>query len=229
LSIPKLGATDFGHRIAAQFGLTLVHPRPGLVPLTFDGAELEFCRGLSGISLEAEVSCGNQHFRENILFTHRGLSGPAILQISSYWNPGLPISVDLSPAVDLGQYLRTRQSSDAGITSVLSEIFPRRFVASWCERNLLSGPMTRHSLKRLSAVAEGLHKWTIRPLGTEGYEKAEVTCGGVNTDELSSRTMESKKVRGLFLIGEVLDVTGHLGGYNFQWAWASGFSAGQYV
>ena len=188
LSIPKMGATDFGYKVARQFDIRVTEPRPGLVPLTVGGDEGRSLRELSGVSFDAHVACGRVSFRENILFTHRGLSGPAILQISSYWKPGDAITIE------------PRQQ-------------PRRFTQKWRE---LYGtkPMSR---------------WTLTPSGTEGYTKAEVTVGGVDTNELSSKTMEVRSVPGLYFIGEVVDVTGHLGGFNFQWAWASGFVAGQYV
>jgi predicted Rossmann fold flavoprotein len=188
LSIPKIGASDFGYKAARQFGLKVTELRPGLVPLTLGGDEGRLLRDLSGVSLEADVSFGRMTFQENILFTHRGLSGPAILQISSYWKPGEPVLIG------------PKQQ-------------PRRFVQKWRE---LYG-------------SEPIADWSVRPSGTEGYAKAEVTVGGVDTNQLSSKTMEARNVPGLYFIGEVVDVTGHLGGFNFQWAWASGFVAGQYV
>ncbi len=229
LSIPKIGATDFGYRIAKQFGLNVNQTKPGLVPLTFTKKEIAFFSELSGVSLDAIVSCNGVSFRENILFTHRGLSGPAILQISSYWNPGDSISINLSPDIELQVFLKERQQSTVELVTVLSEMFPKRFAQLWCGRFTPSMPMNRYTLKKLSTVASQLHEWKLTPTGTEGYSKAEVTCGGVDTNELSSKTMESKKVPGLYFIGEVVDVTGQLGGYNFQWAWASGYVAGQYV
>lgn len=194
LSIPKIGATDFGYKIARQFGLRLTEVRPALVPLTLGGDEGHALRELSGVSLDARVTCGRTSFRENVLFTHRGLSGPAILQISSFWRPGNAITID-----------------------VLSEPPPRRFLQKW--RELHGSP---------GSLAD-LHEWKLMPSGTEGYSKAEVTLGGVDTNMLSSKTMESRNLPGLYFIGEVVDVTGQLGGFNFQWAWASGFVAGQYV
>ncbi len=229
LSIPKLGASDIGYRVAKQFGLRIISPKPGLVPFVLSGEELSFCSDLSGVSVDSSVSCGGQSFRENILFTHRGLSGPAILQISSYWNPGDEISIDLSPEVNLRELFREKQQTDDDFAMVLAGILPRRLAKKWCERFASPVPMHRHSIRSLSELADRLHDWKLVPEGTEGYGKAEVTCGGVDTDELSSKTMESRKIPGLFFIGEVVDVTGHLGGYNFQWAWASGFVAGQYV
>ncbi|HLF14683.1 MAG TPA: NAD(P)/FAD-dependent oxidoreductase [Bacteroidota bacterium] len=229
LSIPKLGATDLGYRIAEQFGLRINDPRPGLVPLTLAGEDLEFASGLSGVSIDAAVTCGRTTFRENILFTHRGLSGPAILQISSYWRPGTSVTLDLSPGSDVGKILAGRRGERTELSTVLSEILPKRFVKAWCGRFAASRPMSGHSNGELKRIASGLHSWTIVPAGTEGFAKAEVTCGGIDTGELSSKTMESKKVPGLCFIGEVVDVTGHLGGYNFQWAWASGYVAGLYA
>ncbi|MBI3194783.1 MAG: NAD(P)/FAD-dependent oxidoreductase [Ignavibacteriae bacterium] len=229
LSIPKIGATDFGYRVAKQFGLNISQTKPGLVPLTFTKKDVGFFSELSGVSLDAIVSCNRVSFRENILFTHRGLSGPAILQISSYWNQGDAISVNLSPDVDLYAFLKERQQATTELVTILSEIFPKRFAQLWCERFTPSLPINRYTLKKLSVIASQLHDWKLKPTGTEGYEKAEVTCGGVDTNELSSKTMEAKKVSGLYFIGEVVDVTGQLGGYNFQWAWASGFVAGEYA
>jgi len=229
LSIPKLGATDFGYRLAKQFGLNVTSTRPGLVPLTFSKDDLSFFSKLSGVSLNAIVSCHGKAFRENILFTHRGLSGPAILQISSYWNQGDAISINLSPDVDLLEFFKQKHGSNIELTTALSEFLPKRFAILWCEQNASSMPIHRYSIKELSSIAAQLHDWKLVPEGTEGYSKAEVTCGGADTNELSSKTMQAKKVPGLFVIGEVVDVTGHLGGYNFQWAWASGFVAGQYV
>lgn len=229
LSLPKLGATDFGYRTARRFGLNVIDPRPGLVPLSLSGRELDFVSSLSGISLDAVVSCGGTSFREHVLFTHRGLSGPAILQISSYWSPGLPVVLNLSPVVDLTALLEEHRHSRLEIHTLLSEVFPKRFARAWCEVNRLSGPVAGQPDGRLRQTAGNLHAWTVTPSGTEGYRKAEVTCGGVDTTELSSKTMESRKVPGLYIIGEVADVTGQLGGYNFQWAWASGYAAGEHV
>lgn len=229
LSIPKLGATDFGYRLAKRFGLDITHTKPGLVPLTFSKDDISFFSELSGVSVEAIVSCNGHSFRENILFTHRGLSGPSVLQISSYWNRGDAISINLSPDVDLLEYLKEKHQSVAELTTVLSGVLPHRLVKQWCERYVPTKPVLHYSFKELASIADRLHDWKVVPQGTEGYSKAEVTCGGVDTNELSSKTMEAKKVPGLFIIGEVVDVTGHLGGYNFQWAWASGFVAGEYV
>jgi predicted Rossmann fold flavoprotein len=225
LSIPKMGATSFGYDLARQFGLKIVEPRPALVPLIFnkdDGAH--FC-DLAGVSAEVIASTGTQSFREKMLITHRGLSGPAILQISSYWKPGQPISLDLAPESDLTSELRDPKarrdlpSAKAAFRAVL----PNRLAERWFDVFPPQG-WSNHALDELERAA---HNWQITPAGTEGYAKAEVTAGGVDTNELSAKTMESRKVPGLYFIGEVVDVTGHLGGFNFQWAWASGFSAGQ--
>ncbi|MBM2846963.1 MAG: hypothetical protein HW407_2275, partial [Bacteroidetes bacterium] len=229
LSIPPLGATDFGYRLAKQFGLNITHTKPGLVPLTFKKDDVSFFGELSGVSTDAIVSCNGHSFRENILFTHRGLSGPSVLQISSYWNRGDTISINLSPDVDLLEYLKGKHQSVAEFATVLSGVLPNRLAKEWCSRYVPSKPILHYSFKELESIAGRLHDWKLVPQGTEGYAKAEVTCGGVDTNELSSKTMEAKKVPGLFVIGEVVDVTGHLGGYNFQWAWASGFVAGQVV
>ena len=227
LSVPKLGASPFGYKVAEQFGLAIVAPRPGLVPLAFDAQELARYGDLSGVSVDALVSCQGGRFRENLLFTHRGLSGPAILQISSYWTPGKPIHIDLLPDRSGKAILFANRRSRALPATVLAEALPRRFAQQWCEAMGATRPIDQMSDKALRALAEALHDWQVRPCGTSGYAKAEVTLGGVDTDELSSKTMEAKRVAGLYFIGEVVDVTGQLGGFNFQWAWASGFAAGQ--
>lgn len=229
LSIPKLGATNFGYGIAKQFGLKVTKLKPGLVPLTVPPHDLEFFRTLSGVSLGAIVRCNGAEFRENILFTHRGLSGPAILQISSYWNEGDVILIDVLPDIDILQLFLTHHQSKKEIATALDEHLPKRFVDNWCETLGGSKPMNGYSRKELERIAHDLHHWQITPNGTEGFGKAEVTVGGVDTDELSSKTMETKKVGGLYFIGECVDVTGWLGGFNFQWAWSSGWVAGQYV
>jgi predicted Rossmann fold flavoprotein len=184
---------------------------------------------LSGVSVEAIVRCNDAEFRENILMTHRGLSGPAILQISSYWQHGDAIAINLLPNRDAPEYLLDHQRSEVQLANLLSEPLPRRFAHIWCELFAPSRPMKSYSPKQLEEIGERLNNWQVVPSGTEGYKKAEVTAGGVDTGELSSKTMEAKRVEGLYFIGEVVDVTGQLGGYNFQWAWASGFAAGQYV
>ena len=224
LSIPKMGATGFGYDLARQFGLKIVEPRPALVPLTFNQDDAAHFCDLAGVSAEVVASIGAQSFREKMLITHRGLSGPAILQISSYWKPGQPVSLDLAPEHELTAELRDPKARrDLAAAELLSA--PR------CPIAWLSAGLTC-ILRRAGAILRstnwnGSHNWQITPAGTEGYAKAEVTAGGVDTNELSAKTMESRKVPGLYFIGEVVDVTGHLGGFNFQWAWASGFSAGQ--
>jgi hypothetical protein len=229
LSIPKMGATGFSHDVAARFGLRLTAVRPGLVPLTFDGDLLAMMRPLSGVSLPCAAALGRHAFREAVLFTHRGLSGPAVLQISSYWREGA-VSLDLLPGVDAAAYLleRKRGRPKAGLGSVLAEVLPARLAASLAEP-VADRRMADLPDRVLAGVAAGLSRWTVIPSGTEGYAKAEVTCGGVDTRDLSSTTMAARDVPGLFVIGEAVDVTGWLGGYNFQWAWASGWCAGQAV
>jgi predicted Rossmann fold flavoprotein len=229
LSIPKLGATDFAHALAARLGVSVTETRPGLVPLRFAGEDLAFCAALTGVSIDAVVHCGEVEFRENVLFTHRGLSGPALLQISSYWRPGEEISLDLLPDEDAGAVLADARGRGRGLLRVLAERHPRRFAQAWAARFGPARPLAEGSKLELAALAARLHAWTLRPSGSEGYAKAEVTVGGVDTRALSSRTMECQPVRGLYFVGEAVDVTGWLGGYNFQWAWASGFAAGQAV
>jgi predicted Rossmann fold flavoprotein len=229
LSFPRIGATDFGYRIARQFDLATTELRPGLVPLTFNERDAADFAGLSGISIDTRVSCRGKTFRENTLVTHRGLSGPAILQISSYWREGDALQIDLLPGKDTEALFQAEARSQAELSTVLSQFLSRRFVLKWCERNAASKPMARYTQRELAAIRQQLHNWQVRMEGTEGYGKAEVTLGGVSTTELSSKTMECRRVPGLYLIGELVDVTGWLGGYNFQWAWASGFAAGQYV
>lgn len=231
LSIPKSGATPFGYEIARRFGLKVIETRAGLVPLTFQGDLLERCKALSGLSVDASVRAQSANFAEGLLFTHRGLSGPSILQISSYWVSSTDILVNLCPDVDMLSALRARkaQSPKQAIQTLLIEHLPKRLVASLCELHQIEGRLGELSDKTLERVANALNHWRVRPGGTEGYRTAEVTLGGVDTDELSSKTMESKQQPGLFFIGEVVDVTGHLGGFNFQWAWSSGFVAGQRV
>ena len=227
LSIPKLGATGFAHDTARRFGLRLTNIRPGLVPLMFDGDALAVMRPLAGVSLEAEVSFGRQQFREALLFTHRGLSGPAILQISSYWREG-PLTMNLLPNQDAAGLLldRKRTRPKAALATILAEVLPQRLAQALAPTE---GRITDLPDRDLRAVAARLSAWTVTPSGTEGYAKAEVTVGGVDTRDLSSRTMQANTVPGLFVIGEAVDVTGWLGGYNFQWAWASGWCAGEAV
>ena len=230
LSIPTLGATDFGYTIAKQFGLKVNPCRPGLAPLTFNDNDLRIFKEISGVSTDAIVSFKNISFRENILFTHRGLSGPAILQISSYWQPGEPIHINLLPDINLLDILKSRQKEDkTTLQVILKKYLPNRLVEILCDHFIESKILSQYLPKELERIADSLHRWEVFPAGTEGYAKAEVTVGGVDTDELSSKTMEAKKVPGLYFIGEAVDVTGHLGGFNFQWAWASGFAAGGYV
>ena len=229
LSIPKIGATDFGYRVAEQFGLRIVPPRPGLVPLTFAETQQRAFSGLSGISVDARVSANGASFRENLLFTHRGVSGPAILQISNYLADGEALTVDLLPDRPAREWLLAESRTNKELKTVLGQALPQRFAQQWCDLCASSKPMNRYSALELDEIARRLHHWEITPAGTEGYTKAEVTCGGVDTGELSSKTMESRRVRGLYFIGEIVDVTGWLGGYNFQWAWASGHAAGQSV
>ena len=227
LSIPQIGASPFGYRIAEQFGLEVTELRPALVGLTFAPETLAQFGDLSGISMDAIVSCNGASFRENLLVTHRGLSGPAILQISSYWRHGLELSVNLLPDRDALQILESAQSAEKLLVNVLGEFLPQRFAQRWVEANFENQPVKRFGVTRLREIAARLHDWRIRPSGTVGYKKAEVTLGGVDTRELSSKTLEARKQPGLYFIGEVVDVTGHLGGHNFQWAWASGHAAGQ--
>ena len=228
LSIPKIGATKFGYEVARQFGLNVLETRAGLVPLTFQAQMLEFCKGLTGVSVDANVRAGEAVFREGLLFTHRGLSGPSILQISSYWQETQDIAVDLHPGEDVFAYLKTQKEAHPkrDLKTVLSGILPDRLVEQMMEDIQVTGRMADLSHKSLQAVSDRINDWRIRPAGTEGYRTAEVTLGGVDTDELSSKTMETKKHPGLYFIGEVVDVTGWLGGYNFQWAWSSGYVAG---
>ena len=228
LSIPQLGATNFGYRIAQEFGLSVTPLRPGLVPLKFHQDDLKTFKDLSGVSLEAIASCGGASFRESILFTHRGISGPAILQVSSYWKEGDEISINLFPDDSPLEFLLKHQSTPLTPEKILAERSPKRFAEAWCKLMGLDKKMNQYTKKELQQIAQQLSDWRIRPVASEGFGKAEVTVGGVNTDELSSKTMETKRVPGLYFIGEVVDVTGWLGGYNFQWAWASGWVAGQY-
>jgi predicted Rossmann fold flavoprotein len=225
LSIPKMGATPFGYQVAQKFGLNLQPCRPALVPLTFVPEDLNRYAALAGISAEAVASAGSVRFREKLLFTHRGLSGPAILQASSYWQPGQPVTIDLAPGKIWTEPLRAQisQRDLASARTALHGVLPHRLADRW----LALYPPAAWTNQGLADAESALHRWTLYPAGTEGYEKAEVTAGGVDTAELSARTMESRKVPGLYFIGEVVDVTGHLGGFNFQWAWASGAAAGR--
>ncbi|MDQ3181806.1 MAG: NAD(P)/FAD-dependent oxidoreductase [Acidobacteriota bacterium] len=229
LSIPKLGATDFGYRIAQQFGVNIVETKPSLVPLVFQNNFSERFKNLAGVSLDASLSIGKVSFRENVLFTHRGLSGPAVLQISSYWTRGASVKIDLLPTKNALSILQDSRNSKKELANFLSEFLPNRFAAVFCETVVNSKPLKNYSENELAGIAEKLNAWQIAFDKTEGWQKAEVTLGGVSTDELSSKTMEAKRVKGLYFIGEVVDVTGWLGGYNFQWAWSSAFAAGQFV
>ena len=225
-SIPQMGATDFGLRLARQFGLRVVEPRPALVPLTLGSTDRQILAPLSGISIDALARAGKQQFRENILVTHQGLSGPAILQISSYWNPGEPISIDLLPDSSASELLARELTSSRELKTILGQHWPARFAQAWTDLNGGSKPLRQYSNRVLTQLAEDLHHWRLSPTGTEGFRKAEVMAGGVDTAQLSSKNLECRHLPGLHFIGEVVDVTGHLGGYNFQWAWASGYAAG---
>jgi predicted Rossmann fold flavoprotein len=233
LSIPTLGATGFGYQVARQFGHQVLPTRAGLVPFTITDPQLKtLCTELSGTSVEdCLVSCNGQSFKENILFTHRGLSGPAILQISSYWQPGDTLHIDLLPHIDLPEWLATQQRERGAseLKTLLAELFTKKMATLLVDSWFANKPLKQYSPGELKAIAERLSDWQRVPAGTEGYRTAEVTLGGVDTREVSSKTMESLRVPGLYFIGEVLDVTGHLGGFNFQWAWASGYAAAQYV
>lgn len=229
ISYPQIGATDIGYRIARQFGLKVTEVRPALVPFTFTPEDRKLAIELSGISLNAAVSCGGRVFSGDILFTHKGLSGPAILQASSYWNPGDDVKISLLPDADAYELFISRRHGNMEMKNLIAEHLPRRFALKWCDINIQSKPVNQYSDKELRVIADKLHNWTIKPAGTEGYKTAEVTLGGVDTEELSSKTMEAKKIQGLYFTGEVVDVTGQIGGYNLHWAWASGFAAGQFV
>jgi len=232
LSIPQIGASDFGHRLAAQFGLRLVEPRPGLVPLTFDGNAWAPFAELAGLALPVDIETGEKKqrtsFREDLLFTHRGLSGPAVLQISSYWEPGQPVRLDLAPGTDIGaELLQAKLRSRKRLANELATWVPSRLADTWTAADPdWQRPVAETPDKALARLAQRLSRWELTPTGTEGYRKAEVTLGGVDTRDLSSQTMESRQ-KGLYFIGEVVDVTGWLGGYNFQWAWASAHACAQ--
>ena len=229
LTVPGIGATPFAYRIAEQFGLAIVPPKPALVPLSFDPELLARYGDLSGVSLDAQTWCGDGRFREALLFTHRGLSGPSILQVSSYWqanDAAQPIHVDLLPGVDARAWLEDERRSKSSLSTVLAQRLPKRFAQQWCEALGIDKPVAQLSDRALDDAAARLADWPVQPSGTLGYNKAEVTLGGVDTRGLSSKTMEATTVPGLHFIGEGVDVTGHLGGFNFQWAWASGHAAG---
>jgi predicted Rossmann fold flavoprotein len=232
LSIPSMGATGFGYEVARQFGHNVLTTRAGLVPLTLSGKHQEHYQDLAGVALPlAETRVGKRRFRAGLLFTHRGVSGPSILQISNYWQPGDDLRIDLSPEQDVGDWLIAQRTTRpaAELRNVLGDLLPKRLAQRLCELWLGSKPMRQYQEAQLQALGAQLHDWPIVASGTEGYRTAEVTLGGVDTDGLSSSTMQSKLVPGLYFIGEVVDVTGWLGGYNFQWAWASGRAAGEVV
>ncbi len=233
LSIPKIGATDYAYRTAKRFGLRVVEPRPALVPLTFSSDVWAPFAALSGVAVEVDVACAGTaaRFREDLLFTHRGLSGPAVLQISSYWKPGTPLAIDLVPASDLRvELLERKDTSKQNLSQVLANYLPKRLASQWQQTaGIDDRRIAEWSNGALTALAAGLEHWHLVPDGTEGFRKAEVTAGGVDTAELSQKTFEAKRMPGLHFIGEAVDVTGWLGGYNFQWAWSSGFASGQAV
>ena len=227
LSFPKIGASDFGYRIGKQFSLKFTEIRPSLVALVLAGRKAY--KSLAGVSIDSTVSAGKHSFWENILFTHRGLSGPAILQISNYWQKSMPISINLLPETDALDLLNKNRHKAQTIENFLGGLIPQRFAETFVEQNLPNKPLNQLSNHEVELVAASLNTWKVEFNDTEGYDRAEVTLGGISTGELSSQTMESKKVKGLYFIGEIVDVTGWLGGYNFQWAWSSGFAAGQNV
>jgi len=227
LSFAKVGATDFGYGVAREFGLKIEPTRPALVPLVFE-TNGETGK-LAGVSIDSIVSTSDREFRENILFTHRGLSGPAILQISNYWKKGRDVSIDLLPGTDASELLAANAQSRKSLTNFLNQLMPEKAARLFAPQHAADKPLVQIGHRELEKVGKGLNNWSVRFRDTEGYDKAEVTIGGVSTDELSSQTMEARKIPGLFFIGEVVDVTGWLGGYNFQWAWASGYAAGQAV
>jgi predicted Rossmann fold flavoprotein len=231
LSIPKMGATGLSYDIARHFDVPVIETAPALVPLVFEGERLDFMRDLAGVSLTVDVACGKKKFREGMVFTHRGLSGPAILQISSYWRDGEPITIDLMPDVDVFSLLRAYRQArpKAELKTMLSEVLPQRLAQALVTGFFVNTQMNALSDKRLQEIAALVKGWVVKPSGTEGYAKAEVTRGGISTHALSSKTMEVKKVSNLYVIGEAVDVTGWLGGYNFQWAWSSGWAAGSAI
>ncbi len=226
LSYPRLGASGFGHEVARQFGLAVVPPRPALVPFVLSKADREVFGELAGVSLDAAITCDGKRHGGKLLFTHRGLSGPAALQASLLWVPGDTLGIDLLPDTDILAELLARRPGNAEVATVLAEHLPKRLARIWCEQRGLNRPLKQVSERALRELAAGLHDWRLIPGGTEGYATAEVTAGGVDTGGLSSKTMEASKVPGLYFVGEVVDVTGELGGYNLHWAWASGYAAG---
>ena len=231
LSIPKIGATDFGYKIAKQFNLEVNDLSPALVPLTFQEKELQFCKSLAGVSVNASVKINKTVFEEGLIFTHRGISGPSILQISSYWKHSKPISINLLPNVDLGKTLKQRRVDNPkqNLSNILSDYLPNKLAFAICEKLSINDKIGEASNVKLKKLSDFVNNWLVFPTGTEGYKTAEVTLGGIDTKAISSSTMECIDHSGLFFVGEVLDVTGHLGGHNFQWAWSSGFVAGQNV
>lgn len=231
LSIPKIGASGFGYEIAKQFGLPVIDTCAALVPLTFTDNMLQYCKALTGISLDTYISYKNTGFAEGFLFTHRGLSGPSVLQISSYWEEGQPLSINLAPDQDVFALLKTAKETHPKQDSVtaLSNILPKRLAAAICATQHMDKTLAETAHADLQKLSEAIHNWRVKPAGTEGYRTAEVTLGGIDTNVLSSKTMAVKDRPNMFFIGEVVDVTGHLGGFNFQWAWSSGYVAGQYT
>jgi len=231
LSIPRMGATAFGYKVAEQFGLKVWQPVAGLVPFTLHDTDKQRFSPLSGIALDCFASTGQTSFRENLLVTHRGLSGPVMLQLSSHWQPGDAVQIDLLPELDVASILAElqQQASRQLVKTLLSHLVPKRMVAAIVDESLLKQTVSSLSAKQRHEISQSLHSWHIQPNGTEGYRTAEVTVGGIDTNALSSKTMECNDVKGLYFVGEVVDVTGWLGGYNFQWAWASGWCAGQYA
>jgi hypothetical protein len=231
LAYPQIGASGAGYMIAKQFGLKVTGTRPALVPFIFSREDSKIFGELSGISIDASIKCRNMTFRGSVLFTHRGLSGPAILQISSYWKEGETIVIDLLPDIDIFRFFVEKQQnkSKTEMHNLICEYLPIRLAKNWCDLNIQSKPVNQYNEKELRTIALAVHNWEIRPKSTEDYRTAEVTLGGIDTNELSSKTMESGKVKGLYFTGEIIDVTGQLGGYNLHWAWACGFVAGQYA
>lgn len=228
-SIPKMGSSGFGYAVAKQFGLKVVPPRAALVPFTFEGERLDYVKHLAGVSLEVVAQCGTAHFREGMLFTHRGLSGPAMLQISSYWREGRAVTINLVPDADMVSVLKQHKQEHPKqeLVTALARFLPRRLADQIVRDHNITVKAAEIADRTLKAVGESINGWKIVPDGTEGMRTAEVTLGGVDTAQISSKSMESMAIKGLYFIGEVVDVTGHLGGFNFQWAWASGFCAGQ--
>ena len=231
LAYPQIGASGLGYEIAEKFGLKVTETRPALVPFIFSREDMKIFGELSGISIDASIKCRNMTFQGSVLFTHRGLSGPAILQISSYWKEGDVIVIDLLPDIDIfGFFIEKQQNkSKTEMHNLLCEFLPTRLAKNWCDLNIQSKPVNQYNEKELRKIVLQVHNWEIRPRSTEDYRTAEVTLGGIDTNELSSKTMESTKIKGLYFTGEVVGVTGQLGGYNLHWAWASGFVAGQYA